>query len=684
MKAQESAVGQRVRLRRAFALLAMSLLARTIFGNPPFDSDPSCRAPSNLILAEQARAAARQRTHSKTSLAAAPERRPGLSAELSGIGLRPSLRMRGEVDHDYLLLSSTSLKGPWEPARGFRLSKSETQWLDLRDDEGSTRFYRLLAPTALEMMPLAPNFQLLDLTGKSCELYYYTHRQGIAIIAAGEQLENLSEFVPELNSLHESKELHGTEIWVVLSDAATPRETLRNGAKQLGLRMPVLLDRGLMAANMLGIGRATEAVLVHSPDFVTVYRGAVRDEEHLYLREAILALQSGRPAAVWQTSARTPRLPSLDGTEVRYSQDIAPIFRTYCARCHRPNSAAPFAFTSYSDVQSRAYAIRHQVMSGNMPPWHADPEHGQFKNSLALPSGAKRKLISWLDAGAQRDSAPDPLQNVLTDKPAGDLTSELGEPDAMVKLPVQSIRAMGVEPYRTFPVPAPTATNVWLRAASVIPGNASVVHHYAVYQPLPKELVGEINLGFTFYVPGRPARAYPANTGTYLPASSPLLFELHYTPSGTATLDQPTLNLWFHRERPAKRLTTFTIVNSHFEIPPGEPEHLVSARQQFDHDVTLHSLGCHMHFRGRSMVIETVDSHGLREILLSVPHYRFFWQTPFELAAPKLLPAGTIVEVRGIFDNSPQNLANPDPAATVRWGQQSWEEMFMGVLEISE
>jgi hypothetical protein len=429
----------------------------------------------------------------------------------------------------------------------------------------------------------------------------------VAIIAAGERLENLADLLPELNSLHEAKDAHGLEVWVVLSDALTPRGQLRESADRLGLRVPVLLDRDLMAASMLGIGRATEAVVVRAPEFVTVYRGAVRGDEHLYLREAILALRSGRQARVWQTGLRTTRLASLDGAKISYAQDIAPILQASCTRRHRPNNGAPFAFTSYSEVQSRSYAIRHQVMSGNMPPWHADPEYGRFRNSLALPADAKRKLIAWLDAGAQRDSAPDPLQEVLPDKHTDDLVSQLGEPDAIVQLPVQSIRATGTEPYRTFPVPAPNATNVWLRAASVTPSNPSVVHHYAVYQPLPKDLVGEINLGFTFYVPGRPARAYPANTGTYLPASSALLFELHYTPSGAAALDQPRLSLWFHHQRPLKRLTTFTVVNSQFEIPPGEPEHTVTAQHRFDHEVTLHSLACHMHFRGRSMTIATID-----------------------------------------------------------------------------
>jgi hypothetical protein len=148
--------------------------------------------------------------------------------------------------------------------------------------------------------------------------------------------------------------------------------------------------------------------------------------------------------------------------------------------------------------------------------------------------------------------------------------------------------------------------------------------------------------------------------------------------------DEPRLKLWFHKEPPAKRFITFTIVNSQFEVPPGEPEHPVTAQHRFDRAVTLHSLACHMHFRGRSMIFETIDPHGLRETLLSVPHYNFYWQTRYELARPKTLPAGTIVEVRGTFDNSPQNLDNPDPSAKVTWGQQSWEEMFMGVLGISE
>ena len=36
------------------------------------------------------------------------------------------------------------------------------------------------------------------------------------------------------------------------------------------------------------------------------------------------------------------------------------------------------------------------------------------------------------------------------------------------------------------------------------------------------------------------------------------------------------------------------------------------------------------------------------------------------------------MHVSAHFDNSPANRDNPDPTATVRWGDQTWEEMMIG------
>src|SRR5438067_252585 len=86
----------------------------------------------------------------------------------------------------------------------------------------------------------------------------------------------------------------------------------------------------------------------------------------------------------------------------------------------------------------------------------------------------------------------------------------------------------------------------------------------------------------------------------------------------------------------------------------------------------------HMHVRGKDMIYIAHYADGTTETLLSVPKYDFSWQITYELAKPKLLPAGTELEVIAHYDNSANNRFNPDPSKDVRWGDQTWEEMMIG------
>jgi hypothetical protein len=54
------------------------------------------------------------------------------------------------------------------------------------------------------------------------------------------------------------------------------------------------------------------------------------------------------------------------------------------------------------------------------------------------------------------------------------------------------------------------------------------------------------------------------------------------------------------------------------------------------------------------------------------------------LKQPKRLPAGTVVRIDGQFDNSADNPLNPDPTQTVHWGDQTWDEMMLGSMTISD
>jgi hypothetical protein len=121
--------------------------------------------------------------------------------------------------------------------------------------------------------------------------------------------------------------------------------------------------------------------------------------------------------------------------------------------------------------------------------------------------------------------------------------------------------------------------------------------------------------------------------------------------------------------------------NLDFKIPPHTSDHPVQSHYRFSHDMLLYQLAPHMHFRGKSFRYEAVYPGGSREILLDVPRYDFNWQNSYRFAQPKLMPEGTILRCTAHFDNSADNLSNPDPSVAVMWGEQTWDEMMIGFFE---
>ena len=95
----------------------------------------------------------------------------------------------------------------------------------------------------------------------------------------------------------------------------------------------------------------------------------------------------------------------------------------------------------------------------------------------------------------------------------------------------------------------------------------------------------------------------------------------------------------------------------------------------------LVSLLPHMHLRGKAFRIESIDRAGRRELLLDVPRYDFNWQNIYVFAEPLAVSEGTTLKCIATFDNSENNPSNPDPTQTVRWGEQTWEEMLVAQFD---
>ena len=105
------------------------------------------------------------------------------------------------------------------------------------------------------------------------------------------------------------------------------------------------------------------------------------------------------------------------------------------------------------------------------------------------------------------------------------------------------------------------------------------------------------------------------------------------------------------------------------------------ASRRLERDTVLSAFSPHMHLRGAAFQLELELPDGSREMLLDVPRYDFEWQTMYTLMQPRLVPAGSRLHATGTFDNSADNPANPDPDATVRFGEQTTDEMMVAYFE---
>jgi hypothetical protein len=159
---------------------------------------------------------------------------------------------------------------------------------------------------------------------------------------------------------------------------------------------------------------------------------------------------------------------------------------------------------------------------------------------------------------------------------------------------------------------------------------------------------------------------------------------MHYTPNGTPQQDLSSVGLIFADPKTVKReVATQKAATHRFAIPPGADNHRVEASFRFKQDTLMLMMFPHMHLRGKAFRYTVTYPDKREEILLDVPHYDFNWQNSYEFREPKLIPAGTQLTCVAHFDNSANNLANPDPTATVGWGDQTWEEMMIGYFDVA-
>jgi hypothetical protein len=248
--------------------------------------------------------------------------------------------------------------------------------------------------------------------------------------------------------------------------------------------------------------------------------------------------------------------------------------------------------------------------------------------------------------------------------------------------------------------------DIWVKSAEMRPSNNKVLHHGKVWVRPPgskymanaipgvpytrktlsgrnemsdgNDIIGKFNPGLgaqTFEIDG---------SAKLIPKGSDFIFELHYTTMGEETTDRSKVGLVLAKEEPKRRyfLSPGTPAAFNLMIPPNEPNQEVVSEVTIGAPADLVYIQPHMHVRGKDYEMRLTFPNGESKTVLK-SKWDFEWQLGYQLDQPIHMPVGTKMLTIMHYDNSANNKYNPDPTATVYWGDQNWDEMqstFVGMV----
>ncbi len=382
-------------------------------------------------------------------------------------------------------------------------------------------------------------------------------------------------------------------------------------------------------------------------------------------------------------------VPRPKGT-ITFNKEIAPIVFQNCSPCHHPGESAPFDLLAYGDVRKRAEQIVKVTQRRYMPPWLPDPELVHFEGERRLSVEQLGLIKQWAEEGGAEGKAED-----LPSLPKWSEKWRLGEPDLVVRperafpLPAESR-----DVYRNLTVRIPVGARRHVRGLEFRP-NSRAVHHAFLRFDKTGEVIAldgkdgkpgfyglhtpktaESPITFASWQPGKTPRFYQPDLAWPLETNTVLVLQLHLQAIGKEEMIAPELAFYF-TDQPGTAIAFKLPLNSYsIEIPAGVTNYVASDSVVLPVDVEIRGVLPHAHYLCREMKGYAELPDGSRRWLMSIRDWDFNWQGDYQFLTPLSLPKGTKLVMEYTYDNSTNNVRNPNhPPQTVRYGMQTTDEM---------
>ena len=381
---------------------------------------------------------------------------------------------------------------------------------------------------------------------------------------------------------------------------------------------------------------------------------------------------------------------------VTWSRQIAPIVYRNCATCHHPGGGGPFSLLSYQDARRRAPQILDVTQSRYMPPWLPEPGYGDFADQRRLSNEDLALIRKWVESGTPEGNPAE-----APPAPHYDATWQMGKPDLILSVErPYTLAASGTDVFRNFILPYPLAQTHYIRAMEILPAVPQIVHHANVLidrtASFRRQHPGdwkngvpgmelELDAGntfdpdshFLFWKPDTPVLVEPEGMPWRLDPGNDLILNMHLKPSGKPETMSAQIGLYFASQPATKQPMLLQLEDDRdLDIPPGVHNFVVQDQLTLPVDVDALGIYPHAHYLGKILEGWATLPDGRRKWLIRIPSWDIDRQSVYRYREPVYLPRGTVLHMRYVYDNSDDNIHNPNsPPIRVRAGNRSVDEM---------
>jgi hypothetical protein len=340
-----------------------------------------------------------------------------------------------------------------------------------------------------------------------------------------------------------------------------------------------------------------------------------------------------------------------------FNDDVFPIFRDRCSRCHVDQGVAPMSLTTYEKAFPWAESIRAELIAGHMPPWNADEGFGELKHARTLTAKELDVVLTWATGG-------NPQGNLDQKLPPVELKNDwsIGAPDLALKLPSEfTVAADAMEATEDFTVPTGLKEARWVRAIDLLPGTPSIVRSAVIYvhgargftrasESLSPDQV------LALWLPGHDSEPLDGRTAFKLPAGADLGVRVHYKKTwqfeGKPMSDRSTIGVYFAPEKEAQELLALPIASPPPATSPGGTNQTFVFTHTVDEEVEALAIRPDEVPPNITLQMTATLPDGSRAPMIRL-NTRPDWSRRYWFEKPIALPRGSRIEVVA-------NLENPD------------------------